>query len=97
MALACALGGLFVGSCIELIQLAGTAYTTDRCPTLLKRDKAAIGGTVAGPVTISSAPLVGVGRSAGCTKHDAEHGDGDNSDNRSSKHGALQDTRDLVL
>jgi hypothetical protein len=93
VALACALGGLLVRSCVELVWLAVPAYPADRRPTLLKRDETTIGGTIPGSVTVNGAPLVGVGRSAVCTKRDAKRGNGNIGENKSSKHGALQNTR----
>jgi hypothetical protein len=63
MALVRAFGGLLVESGVKLVWLASPAYATDRRPALPKSDEATI--RAAAEHIVNSAPLVGVGRSAG--------------------------------
>jgi hypothetical protein len=53
------LDGRFVRSGVELVWLAGAAYSADRCLALLKSGEAAI----VAAVPVGSAPFIGIGRS----------------------------------
>ena len=59
MALACTLGELFVGSCVELVYLAIPTDPADRRSALLKRDEPTV--PAAAELIINSAPLIRVG------------------------------------
>jgi hypothetical protein len=57
--LACALGGLLVGSGVELVYLAIPVKPADRRTALFERDEAAIGAAASTPV--NRAPFIGIG------------------------------------
>jgi hypothetical protein len=71
-----------------------TRHGADRRPALLNGDESAI--SYFNVIGVNGAPPVSVGR-GGCTKRDAERGNGANGDNNSSKHSALLNMSDLSL